>query len=266
MRSLILIVLAALAGTAVIADTAASQADYVPKQYQPKSKRDFTGIWHNKDGVGFTPGVPPGRMQKAPLTPEYQKIFDKRLADAEAGKPTGDLGADCLPSGMPRIMNMVFPMEIMQNETQLNIFAEYQEQTRRIFVDGRPHTPKDEIESTYNGESVGRWEGDVLVAETIGIRAGVIEGSNMPHSDQLIVKERIWLADNNTLKDAITLIDPEALTRPWTVTKTYHRAAAGFKLLPYVCAENNRNRIDEQGVTGFSFEQAPRTESEKNPR
>jgi hypothetical protein len=61
------------------------------------------------------------------------------------------------------------------------------------------------------------------------------------------VKEKIWLADDNTLKDEITLIDAKAYTRPWTVTKSYKRAPPGFSLMPYVCLENNRNPIDAEG-------------------
>ena len=142
-------------------------------------------------------------------------------------------------------------MEIMQNAIQLNIFAEWMEQTRRIFIDGRPHPPADEIEPTYYGHSIGHWEGDVLVAETVAMRPETdLEASGLPHSDVTVAKERIWLADNNTLKDEITLVDPKAYTHPWTVTKIYKRAPAGFTLLPYVCLENNRNPVAADGTIG----------------
>lgn len=231
-------------------------SDYVPKPYVPKSMRDFTGLWENRGGIGWKQGVPPGRAQEAPLTPEYQKIFDMHQANAAAGRPTGDPTAACLPQGMPRIMTMTYPMEIMMNERQVNIFAEWMEQTRRIYTDGRPLPSPDEVDVTYNGTSVGYWEGDVLVAETVGLRGDTnLEASGLPHSDALTVKERIWLADANTLKDEITLVDPKAYTEPWTVTKTYHRMSPGSSVYPYVCLENNRNPVNEKGEIGVVLQQ-----------
>lgn len=236
---------------AVTSTPALAAKGYSPKPYVPKSKRDFTGIWENRGGIGWQQGIPPGKAQNPPLTPEYQKIFDRHVANAAAGKPTGDPTAGCLPQGMPRIMTMTYPMEIMMNELQVNIFAEWNGQTRRIFTDGRPLPPADEVDVTFNGTSVGHWEGDVLVATTIGMRGDTnLESSGLPHSDALVVKERIWLADDRTLKDEITLVDPKAYTRPWTVTKTFHRAAPGAELVEYVCLENQRNPVNEKGEIG----------------
>jgi hypothetical protein len=247
----------ALAG-GVALSSPATAAPYVAKQYVPKSKRDFTGIWQNTQGIPWEPRERGAAPKPPPLTPEYQKIFDQRIQDAKEGKPSGDLTANCLPQGMPRIMTMTYPMEIMQNDIQLNIFAEWMEQTRRIFIDGRPHPPADEIEPTYYGHATGHWEGDVLVAETVAMRPETdLEASGLPHSDVTVAKERIWLADDNTLKDEITLVDPKAFTHPWTVTKIYKRAAAGFTLLPYVCLENNRNPVDEKGHIGVVLQGGP---------
>jgi hypothetical protein len=248
---------AAVAFAAVGAAQAAPAKPYVPTQYKPKNKRDFTGLWQNTQGIPWVPRVPGKPTPPPPLTPEYQKIFDKRIQDAKEGKPSGDMTAACLPQGMPRIMTMTYPMEIMQNDIQLNIFAEWMEQTRRIFIDGRPHPPADELEPTYYGHSIGHWEGDVLVAETVAMRGDTdLEASGLPHSDVTVAKERIWLANDNELRDEITLVDPKAYTHPWTVTKIYKRAPAGFTLLPYVCLENNRNPVDENGHIGFVHSEA----------
>jgi hypothetical protein len=152
---------------------------------------------------------------------------------------------------MPRIMTMTYPMEIMMNERQVNLFAEWNGQTRRIFTDGRPLPPEDEIDATFNGTSVGHWEGNVLVATTVGMRPETnLESSGLPHSDALTVKERIWLENDALLKDEITLIDAKAYTKPWTVTKAYHRAAPGAELIEYVCLENQRNPINDKGEIG----------------
>jgi hypothetical protein len=214
--------------------------------YKPKSRRDFTGIWINQGGIGWTPGIPPGKRQNPPLTPEYQKIFDRHVANAAAGKPTGDPTAACFPPGMPRLMTMTYPMEITMATDHVAIYAEWQEQTRRIFTDGRPLEP--EPDPTFNGQSVGHWEGDLLISTAFGLRPETnMESSGLPKSDKAIVYERFWLADDDTLRDEITIVDPVAFAKPWTVTKTYKRAPADFQLEPYVCLENNRNPVAPDG-------------------
>jgi hypothetical protein len=214
--------------------------------YRPKDRRDLSGIWINQGGIGWTPGVPPGIAQNPPLAPEYAKIFRQHVANAAAGKPTGDPTASCAPPGMPRIMTMTYPMEITMGPDRIVIFAEWLEQVRRIFTDGRPLST--DPEPTYHGESVGHWEGNVLVATSFGFRADTnLESSGLPKSDKSIAYERIWLADDDTLRNEITLVDPVAFTKPWTVTKTYKRAPPDFKLMPYVC-ENNRNPVGPDGT------------------
>ncbi len=236
------------ASFAEAAKTQPVDAKWGSAAYRPKSRRDFTGIWINQGGIGWTPGVPPGARQNPPLTPAYAKRFQQYLADAAAGKPTGDVTASCLPPGMPRIMTMTYPMEITMGPDRVMIYAEWQEQVRRIFTDGRP-LPADP-DPTFNGESVGHWEGNFLISTAFGFRLETnLEASGLPKSDKAIAYERFWLADDDTLRDEITLVDPVALTKPWTVTKTFKRAPPDFKLLPYVCLENNRNPIGPDGST-----------------
>jgi hypothetical protein len=214
--------------------------------YRPKSRRDLTGIWISQGGIGWVPGIPPGRGQNPPLTAGYAKIFEGHLADAAAGKPTGDPTAGCLPPGMPRVMTMTYPMEITMGTDRIMIYAEWDEQVRRIFTDGRP-LPLDP-DPTYNGESVGHWEGNFLLSTAYGFKLETnMESSGLPKSDKAIAYERIWLADDDTLRDEFTLVDPVALVKPWTVTKTYKRAPPDFEIEPYVCLENNRNPIAPDG-------------------
>ena len=214
--------------------------------YRPKSRRDLSGIWISQGGIGWTPGVPPGRGQNPPLTANYAKLFATHLADAAAGKPTGDPTASCLPPGMPRIMTMTYPMEITMGPDRIMIYAEWDEQVRRIFTDGRPLQA--DPDPTFNGQSVGHWEGNFLLATSFGFRLETnLESSGLPKSDKAIAYERIWLADDDTLRDEFTLVDPVALVKPWTVTKTYKRAPPDFEIEPYVCLENNRNPISPDG-------------------
>ncbi len=231
---------------------AAAGEGFTPKLYVPMSRRDFTGMWLNKGGIGWRQGVPPGIKQAPPLTPEYQAIWDEHRANAAAGRPTGDPTAACLPQGMPRIMTMTYPMEIMMSSQQVNIFAEWNAQTRRVYIDGRPLPAPEDVEISYNGTSVGHWEGDVLVVTTVGLRDGInLESSGLPLSgSSLTVKERIWLENDNLLKDEITLIDEKVFTQPWVVIKEFHRAPADDVIIEYVCLENQRNPVNEKGEIG----------------
>jgi hypothetical protein len=174
-----------------------------------------------------------GRLQQAPLTPEYQKILEDSIKDQEAGGLGG--GADharCVAAGMPFMMVAFRPLElIVTPETTYIIIADY-DPLRRIFTDGRDW-PK-VIEPTYQGYSIGKWidtdgdgKYDVLEVETRGFkgpRIYDISGLPLHHDNQSVFKERFYLdkSDPNLLHDEITVID-HALTHPWTVDKRYIR-------------------------------------------
>ncbi len=209
---------------------------------------NWNGVWKRVGSLNWDPTLPPGQIDQPPLTPEFQQKYQKNIDNMKAGRPTGDPTAACLPQGMPRIMNMVYPMEIFQRPGQVAIFAEWQSQVRRIYTDGRKYDP--ESDQTYNGYSTGHWEGRELVVETRGLRGDMALTQNgLALSDALVVQERFRQISDDVLEDTITLIDPKALTKPWTVTKTYRRAPE-MEIMEYVCLENNRNPILPDGTTG----------------
>jgi hypothetical protein len=123
-------------------------------------------------------------------------------------------------------------------------------QTRTIFTDGRGHP--DDLEAGIFGHSIGHWEGDTLVVDTIGIKTITELGAGMKHSDKLHITERIHLAkdDPNQLIDEMTLEDPVALEAPYHRTFTFKRER-DWNLMEFVCAENDRNPVDAEGKTGF---------------
>jgi hypothetical protein len=182
----------------------------------------------------FDPTKPWGRGQQAPLTPEYQAIHEASLADqANGGQGNWNSGARCLPPGMPGTMNGYNSLELVVLPETTYILVEHNLPIqRRIYTDGRDWPS--EVEPSFQGYSIGRWidsdrkgRFDVLEAETRffkGPRA--LDPTGMPvHADnQSIVRERIYLdqRDPTRLHDELTLID-HALTRPWTVLKTYQR-------------------------------------------
>jgi hypothetical protein len=174
-----------------------------------------------------------GELQGAPLTPEYQAIFEENVKEQDAGGlGLGSDHARCVAAGMPFMMVAFRPLEfIVTPETTYIIIADY-DPLRRIFTDGRDW-PK-EIEPTFQGYSIGKWidtdgdgKYDVLEVETRGFkgpRIYDIRGLPLHRDNQSVFKERFYLdKDNpNLLHDEITAID-NALTRPWTVDKRYVR-------------------------------------------
>jgi len=191
---------------------------------------DWSGQWHRTGGIQWDPSKPFGRGQQPPLTPEYQAIFEASLADQAAGGPGNDAHIACLPHGMPRVMSVIYPMEFITLPSTTFILFEGA-MPRRIYTDGRDWPNN---EPTFGGYSIGKWTDadqygryQVLEIETRNMKGPrTYEGSGLPlHEDnQTVVKERIYLDKSNPdlLHDEITTID-HALSRPWTVTKSYRR-------------------------------------------
>jgi hypothetical protein len=196
---------------------------------------DWDGQWRNptagRGGNPWDTTKPMGLRQEAPLTPEYQAIFEASLRDQAKGGQGNSLGASCVLPGMPKMMNFSDPMEIVIRP-RITYFVPLHYPTRRIHTDGRDWL-NDEPPS-FGGYSIGRWTDQdsngryrALEVETRNFEGPrVFESTGLPlHQDnQTIVKERIYLdpGDRDVLHDAITTID-HALTRPWTVDRIYLR-------------------------------------------
>jgi hypothetical protein len=211
---------------------------------------DWSGQWRRPAGVGNQWDTSkPISQQEAPLTPEYQAIFEANLKDQAEGGQGTDPTYSCIPDGMPRAMNVIFPMEIIVQPKVTHILIEYLSMLRRIYTDGR-QWPAD-ADSSFMGYSIGRWideDGDgrydTLEVETRNLKGPrTFDASGIPlHEDnQTIVKERIYLdkANPNILHDEVTTFD-HALTRPWTVIKTYDRTLNPV-WIEAICAEGNQH-------------------------
>jgi hypothetical protein len=215
-------------------------ASTVAQAFDDAQYPDLSGQWVavRLPGVrgqpAFDPTKPWGLGQQAPLTPEYQKVLEASIADqASGGQGNWHTGAECLPPGMPAMMTLYRPMEIVVlPETTYILVDHVMDSHRRIYTDGRDW-PKI-VEPSFMGYSIGKWideKGDgkftVLEVETRHFKGPrPLDPAGMPtHTDnQSIVKERLFLDKDNPalLHDEITLED-HAFTRPWTVLKTYRR-------------------------------------------
>jgi hypothetical protein len=209
---------------------------------------DWSGQWRRPPGVSiqWDPTKPLGRGQQAPLTAEYQALFEASLADQAKGGQGEDARFTCVPPGMPRIMTIVWPAEfvILPKITYVN-FENHM--PRRIYTDARSFPTNEE--PSLMGYSIGQWldtDGDgrydTLEVETRNLKGPrTFETTGLPmHKDnQTVVKERIALDKGNPdiLVNEITTID-NALTRPWTVVKKYRREH-NFIWFENICAEGN---------------------------
>ena len=201
---------------------------------------DFSGVWALSPKQGRTYDPDAGLKQQPPLNPVWLAEWQKTRARQRAGQKVWDPLGHCLPPGMPHTMSGSYPMEILMTPGRVNLLTELYNETRRIWTDGRQHPPADEIEYTYVGDSVGHWEGDTLVIDTVGVRAeSVLDVTFLPHSDQVHFIERVRLNGKNELDWTITMEDPLVYSKPWTVTRIFVRAPPGEGVREFVCAENN---------------------------
>ena len=219
---------------------------------------DFTGVWEVGLGGGgggrsdaaakggragaAGGGGRAGRGGGGPsLTPAY-------AAKVRPANPAEDAqAANCLPPGLPAIMNQPYPMEILLTPGKVTIVIEAYTQVRHIYTDGRP-LPEDP-DPLFYGTSVGHWEDDTLVVETVGL-AQVPRGLAFPYSEKLKVVERFRLTGPDTMSIETTLIDPEAFTAPYSMGTRNLARHRTWTIAEYICEENNRNFVDDKGNAG----------------
>jgi hypothetical protein len=208
-------------------------------------------------GLRYDESGPPAKSlslgQQPPLTPEYQAIYDENLDDMGKGGQGIDPTWSCMSLGMPRVMIGYAPMEfVVTPETTYVLMERDNDFYRHIYTDGRNFPANMAAEPRFLGYSIGRWldeDGDgrfdTLAVETRGLKGPrVFDATGIPfHADgETVITERIWLdkSDPNLLHDDITTTD-HALTRPWTINKTYRRAPSKEPVWfgHQVCGENN---------------------------
>jgi hypothetical protein len=176
--------------------------------------------------VEFQQGIPAGAYnQRIPYKPEYQKQYDQVVAAALARGSAEDPVENCwTPHGMPRLAGAgPGAVEFHLTPKRSWIIWDYMNQTRRIDTDGRDH-PVDDAWPRVMGHSTGKWEGATLVVDTVWMKAGVLDRSGAPHSDELHLVERFARTNADTITVKMTLEDPVMFTGPWKLTRRYKRS------------------------------------------
>jgi hypothetical protein len=216
-----------------------------PTPRLPNGKPDFSGVWVGGGPVGdIRDGLLPGEEVK--LLPEAEKLMKSRMA-------ADDPEARCLPTGVPRVAP--YPWRVVQTPasgepTHLYFLFEGNIHSyRQIFMDGRGHP--DDLELTWYGHSIGHWEGDTLVIETVGFNDQFwFDFVGHPHSTQLKTIERYTRTDLGTLENVTTVIDPGAYAKPFTI-KYNATLRPGWELMEYICNENNQDVEHIRGPAGL---------------
>jgi hypothetical protein len=244
-----------------IALTAALMAGISGARALDEKYPDLRGQWYAVGGsVKYVPDKPRGLGQEAPLTPEYQAIFEANLKDMAEGGQGTDPTTWCLSPGMPRVTNGYGEIEFVVTPETTHVLVFHVLDSRRIFTDGR--TWPTDRDPTFLGISIGRWidttgsgRYDVLDVETRNLKGPrAFDASGLPlHRDnQTIVKEHYTFDRNepDLISNEVTVFD-HALTRPWTVTKHYRRRPEARPWwVEDNCMENN-NHIRIQGEAYF---------------
>jgi hypothetical protein len=234
----------------------------VPAGAQPRmpdGKPDLSGLWDHpfvidmsKDARNDNCGArvkgcsqkgPGGELPMTPWAADWLKNFDPTNYDA-----TGH----CNPMGYTRSINAPVPTEIVQTPKKLAFLHESMFAFHVVYLDGRKHpTPDEAGETTCYGHSVGHWEGDTMVIDTVGPFFGspkqLLDTRGHPMSDELHVVERFQRVDATHLSYEVTVEDPKAFTKPWKNVRTWVLMPPDEEILEYVCTENNKE-VEEHHI------------------
>jgi hypothetical protein len=207
---------------------------------------DWNGVWEI-DWRNTRKSAPRPQMK---LTPEYQARLDTYLKKQKAGENLQSEAANCVPPGLPGIMSQPYPIEFLYQPDKIVMLTEAYMQFRHVWTDGRKHPEDPDL--TFMGHSIGHWEGDTLVVDSVGFATSTMLASGVPHSDQLHITEKIHRVDKDWLEIETTLDDPVVFTEPYTSTTSYRHL--DDEIREYICLENNRDGADEKGRPSMKLE------------
>src|SRR5215471_12942927 len=191
---------------------------------------DLTGFWNNQ----YTPNL----AQALGHEPPYTSYGAERWKNVDTkDDPTGM----CLPVGPSRAFTAPMPFQVVQGPTMVAFLFEYQTIYRMVYID-KKHPPDIMDYPEFMGHSIGHWEGDTLVINTVGINErSWLDTAGHEHSGQLHLNERIQKLDNDHLKYTVTYDDPMFFTQPWSITRTFTRGKPTDRIMAYSCEENNKD-------------------------
>jgi hypothetical protein len=226
----------------------AGAATAATKLYRPETSsadpRDLSGVWFL---VHYNRVIPTVEGFIPPLNEKGKLEWARRVVAEANGAPMSDASTHCWPHGTPRVMNSPYPLQIFQTKEEVVIAHEVAHNTRFIHM-LRDHPAK--IETSFMGDSVGHWEGDTLVIDTLGVDDRTwIDEQGVIHGKKLHTVERIKkIEGGKAIEDVVTVEDPEYFARPWKFRDVY-AWRPDLRLTEYSCEENNRNAPGADNTT-----------------
>jgi hypothetical protein len=234
-------------GWSAMAMTAAAPKNLGPGRVLPAlapATHWISGVWIMQPGYngGDSTGAPRARIARSvdgqlpPLLPGPAAILEKRIVEAENGKPYANTAALCLPQGTPYMLFGAYngPIQILESVGQVTIISEeFNEVWWAYLGQKHPAGKPEDIEPTYHGDSVARWQNDKLVIDSIGINTRTtLDTVGTPHSDALHVITTLQKlrGDPNTLEFLITIDDAKTFSHQWTRHVVYKRAKPGERV------------------------------------
>ncbi len=217
---------------------------------------DWKGVYsRSKGGTAFDPDGPAqGEVPTGKFTPEYQAKLLKDVTDRKNGIEYDPL-SQCVPPGHPRWLSMPFLREFIVTPEQTTMIAEAFNSVRRIYTDGRQHTPEDERYPTENGDSIGFWDGDKLVVHTNMLQAHMYERAQGYYSDQVETVEIWYREGDRDLVADVWVYDPPALVEPW-FTKQVYTALSNpeeHRIRHWACEGTQNNDVIQTKEGGSTF-------------
>jgi len=238
MRGTVFALVAALAFSPIAFAQTAEQPGAATTQ-PASSTPDLSGLWirlrdpsHSSINLDFGKAV-------SALTPWGETKFKAANSVYRSSSPSTVLSDpifSCFPPGVPRIYLLNFPVQIVQIPGQVIMLFEFDHFVRRIYTDGRPHDK--DVGPLWMGDSIGKWEGDTLVADTVSFNdKTTLDREGYPHSDAMHLTERIRRVGHDSLEIDLTVDDPKAYTKPWGA-KLNFQVKPDWKIMEHVCEDN----------------------------
>ncbi|MDB5459268.1 MAG: hypothetical protein JWO72_1009 [Caulobacteraceae bacterium] len=231
--------LAALAALGLALAANAPRAHAEPPA-APADQMRLQGIWQLV-GEHSTIKTVDGRLP--PFKPAAKARYEAAVAARRAGKPIGDTAQKCLPPGLPRAMFYPQPVLITVEPKQVTFLHELMHLHRMVYI-GDALPSNDDLDQNWLGFSAGRWEKGDLIVQSRGFNdVTTIDTAGIPHSTDLLLTEKLHLADKDTLVDTITIDDPKTFAAPWQTRVTFKRLPDTTEFREYVCTDVNPEAV-----------------------
>jgi hypothetical protein len=224
---------------------------------------DWSGVWQMVGPTVFDTATveppngragEPGVRERPPYNDEWEARYKKNIEAIQKGVFPDPVNLCGLPHGFPRVLNLPDVYEFVVRPEQVWVIGENGPNILRIYTDGRKHPAAEDLWPTFTGDSIGHWEADTLVIDTVGAKGAkdgdvIVDRTGLILSEAMHVVTRMRKIDDSTIEAQILVEDSKALKSPWRVTKRYRRQPAGTRVYDYSCAENNRNPVTSSGRT-----------------